>query len=126
MEITNGHPWQNSSQNSVFWRGAKCHCQVAEFLLHKCKKLLKLCLEHQKHYAITRKEHFSFLALTSCQDIATVTYPCRSSRSSQISVCAPAKKARTGLSRSVLLLCICFGRKSTACGKGRGEYTGYK
>jgi hypothetical protein len=22
MEITNGQPWQNSSQNSVFWRAA--------------------------------------------------------------------------------------------------------
>jgi hypothetical protein len=36
MEITNGQPWQNSSQNSVFWRGAECHCQVAEFLLKNC------------------------------------------------------------------------------------------
>jgi len=25
MEITNGQTWQNSSQNSVFWRGAQCH-----------------------------------------------------------------------------------------------------
>jgi hypothetical protein len=50
--ITNGQPWQNSSQNSVFWRGAKCHCQVAEFLLHKCTKLLKVSQKHQKHYLI--------------------------------------------------------------------------
>ncbi len=30
MEIINGEP----CQNAVFWRAAKCHCQVAEFLLH--------------------------------------------------------------------------------------------
>ncbi len=34
MEITNGHPWQNS-------RGAECLCQVAEFLLHKFNKIIK-------------------------------------------------------------------------------------
>jgi hypothetical protein len=40
MEITNDNdqPLQNSRQNSVFWRGAECHCQVAEFLLHTNKK----------------------------------------------------------------------------------------
>jgi hypothetical protein len=37
MEITNGQPWQNSIQNSVFWRLAECHCQVAKFL-HKYKE----------------------------------------------------------------------------------------
>jgi hypothetical protein len=26
MEITNGQPLQNTSQNSVFWGGAECHC----------------------------------------------------------------------------------------------------
>jgi hypothetical protein len=45
MEITNGEPLQNS----VFWRGAECHCQEAEFLLHKYKKLLKVSLERQIH-----------------------------------------------------------------------------
>jgi hypothetical protein len=29
MEITNGQPWQNSSQNPLFLRGAECHCHVA-------------------------------------------------------------------------------------------------
>jgi hypothetical protein len=33
MEITNGQPWQKSSQNSEFWRGAECHCQVAALLV---------------------------------------------------------------------------------------------
>jgi hypothetical protein len=65
--ITNGLTWQNSSQNSVFWRRAECHCQVVEFL-HKHKKIIKSkftasnaslnCAE----YAIIKKEHFSFLA----------------------------------------------------------------
>ncbi len=41
MEITNGEPWQNSSQNSVFWRGAECQCQVAKFLLLKYKRMIK-------------------------------------------------------------------------------------
>jgi hypothetical protein len=41
MEITNGQPWHNSSQYSVSLRGAKCHCHVAEFLLHKCKNMIK-------------------------------------------------------------------------------------
>jgi hypothetical protein len=44
MEITNGQwpqPWQNSSQNSVFWRGAKCYLLPAEFLLHYYKKIIK-------------------------------------------------------------------------------------
>ena len=41
MEITNGQTWQNSSQNSVLWRGVECHCQVAEYLLRKCKKIIK-------------------------------------------------------------------------------------
>jgi hypothetical protein len=41
MEITNGQPWQNSSQNSVFLKGAKCHFQVAEFLPHKYKRMIK-------------------------------------------------------------------------------------
>ncbi len=51
MEITNDQPWQKSSQNSVLWKGVKCHYQVAEFqfLLHKCKKLLKKRLELQIH-----------------------------------------------------------------------------
>jgi hypothetical protein len=31
MEITNGQPWQNS----VFWRGAECLCQEAEFSARK-------------------------------------------------------------------------------------------
>jgi hypothetical protein len=35
MEITNGQTWQSSRQNSVLWKGAKCHGQVDEFLLHK-------------------------------------------------------------------------------------------
>ncbi len=43
--------WKSSSQNSVLLRGAKCHCQVAEFLLHKYKKnLFKVSLELQIHY----------------------------------------------------------------------------
>jgi hypothetical protein len=39
--VFNGQTWQSSSQNSVLRRGAKCHYQVAEFLLHKYKKLAK-------------------------------------------------------------------------------------
>jgi hypothetical protein len=34
MEITNGQSWLNSSQNSMLWREAESHGQVAEFLLH--------------------------------------------------------------------------------------------
>jgi hypothetical protein len=42
MEITKGQPWRNSSQSSVFWRGAEYHCKIAEFfLLHKYKKIIK-------------------------------------------------------------------------------------
>jgi hypothetical protein len=41
MEITNGQPWQNSDQNSVLRRGVEFHCQVAEFLLHKYKIMIK-------------------------------------------------------------------------------------
>jgi hypothetical protein len=37
MEIPNGQKWQNS----VLWRRAKYHGQVAEFLLHKYKKVNK-------------------------------------------------------------------------------------
>jgi hypothetical protein len=61
-------PWQNSSQNSVFLRGADCHCYVAEFLLNKCKKMIKskfrasYTLLNSAEYAITRKESFSSLA----------------------------------------------------------------
>jgi hypothetical protein len=40
IEITNGQPWQNSSQTSVFWRGTECHCQVSEFLLHNYRKMI--------------------------------------------------------------------------------------
>jgi hypothetical protein len=47
MEIANGQPWQNSSQN---WRGAECHCQVNDFLLHKINEWLKVSLELQIHY----------------------------------------------------------------------------
>jgi hypothetical protein len=106
MKITNGQPWQNSSQNSVFWRGAKCHCQVAEFLLHKCKKLLKvrssiknIMPQQGKSILVSLPKH---LARTQQHNIP------RSSLSSQISVCAPAKRARTGLFllRSVLLLSV--------------------
>jgi hypothetical protein len=68
MEITNGQPWQNSSQNSVFWRGTECHCQAAEFLLPKYKIMIKSkfrasnTLLNSAEHAKTRKEHFSFLA----------------------------------------------------------------
>jgi hypothetical protein len=60
--------WQNSSQNSLFRRGAECHCQVAEFLLHKYKQMVESkfrasnTLFNSAQYAITRKEHFSFLS----------------------------------------------------------------
>jgi hypothetical protein len=53
----------------------------AEFLLHMCKKVNNVkftasnTLLNSAEYAIKRKEHFSFLAETSCQDTATVTYP---------------------------------------------------
>ncbi len=40
MEIINDQPLQNSRQSSVFWRGAECHFHVAEFLLHKNKKMI--------------------------------------------------------------------------------------
>jgi hypothetical protein len=26
MQFTNGQPLRNTSQNSVFWSGAECHC----------------------------------------------------------------------------------------------------
>ncbi len=39
MEITNGQPWQNSSQTSVYWKGTERHCQAAEFLLHNYRKM---------------------------------------------------------------------------------------
>jgi hypothetical protein len=51
------------SQNSVFLRGAECHCRVAEFLLHKYKRMIKRkfrssnTLLNSTEYAITRKEH---------------------------------------------------------------------
>jgi hypothetical protein len=32
MEIINGGP----CQNSVLWRAAECHCQVADFMLNIC------------------------------------------------------------------------------------------
>ncbi len=41
MVITKGQPWQNSSQNSAFMRVAECHCQIAEFLLYKYKRMIK-------------------------------------------------------------------------------------
>ncbi len=68
MEITNGQPWQNSIHNSLFWRGAERHCQVAEILLHKYKRSIKSkftpsnALLKSAEYSITRKENFSFLA----------------------------------------------------------------
>jgi hypothetical protein len=68
MEIINGQPWQNSSQNSVFWSGAEFHCKVAEFLLHKYKRMIKSkfntsnALLNSTECAIRRKEHFIFLA----------------------------------------------------------------
>jgi hypothetical protein len=67
MEIANGQPWQNSGQNSVFLRGSECHWWIVEFLLHKCKRMIKSkfrasnTLLSSAEYAITRKEHFSFL-----------------------------------------------------------------
>jgi hypothetical protein len=67
MEITNGQPWQISSQNSVFWRGAECHCQVPEFLLNKHKIMIKSkfralnAVLNGAEYAIIGKEDFSFL-----------------------------------------------------------------
>ncbi len=58
------------SQNSVFLRGAECHFRVAEFLLHNYKRMIKrkfrssntLLSSAEYMYAITRKEHLSFLA----------------------------------------------------------------
>jgi hypothetical protein len=56
------------SQNYVFLRGAKFHWQVAEFLLHKDKRMIKSKFRasntflNSTEYAITRKEYFSFLA----------------------------------------------------------------
>ncbi len=66
MEIINGQPWQNSNKNSVFWRGAECHCQVAEFLLHKYKVIKSKfsasnTLLNSAEYAIAWKEHINFL-----------------------------------------------------------------
>jgi hypothetical protein len=46
----------------VFYRGDKCHCQVAEVLLHKYKEWLKVSAE----YAITRPEPFSCLSSSLC------------------------------------------------------------
>jgi hypothetical protein len=48
IEITNGQLWQtqNSSKNSVFLRGAECHCRVAEFLLHLPRPL---CRKKKSH-----------------------------------------------------------------------------
>jgi hypothetical protein len=68
LETTNGQPWQNFFQNYVFWRGAEFYWQVAEFLLHKYKIMIKSSfrasnsLLNSVECAITRKDHFSFLA----------------------------------------------------------------
>ncbi len=64
-EISNGQLWQNSSQSSVLWRGAKCHGQVSEFLLSKNKKIVSKfkasnTLFIKAEYAITRQECFRF------------------------------------------------------------------
>jgi hypothetical protein len=73
MEIPNGQPSQNSSQNSVLWRGAECHCQVTEFLPHKYKKIMKSKLKasntllNSAKNAVRRREHFCFHAETSGQ-----------------------------------------------------------
>ncbi len=68
MEITNGQKWQNSSQNSVLWRRAKCHSQEAELLLHKYKKVKKskfrasntllksILVSLRKHFARTQQQ----------------------------------------------------------------------
>jgi hypothetical protein len=67
---------------------------VAEFLENKFKIIIKSkftasnTLLNSAEYSITRKEHFSFLAQTSCQDTATVTY-----REAPSPVCAPTKRA---------------------------------
>ncbi len=63
IEITNDQPRQKSSQNSVFLRATECHCQVAEFLLHKCKRIIKSnfrasnTLLNIAEYAITMKDN---------------------------------------------------------------------
>jgi hypothetical protein len=68
-------------QEFDLWREAECYCQVAEFLLLKYKIISKSkfrasnTLLNSAEYATKRKVHFSFLAKTSCQDTATVTYP---------------------------------------------------
>ncbi len=79
---SNGQLWQNSSQNSVFWRGAKWHWQVAEFLLYIYKRMIKSkfgasnTLLNSAEYAITRKEHFSFLAFLPLSVLLLSTVSC--------------------------------------------------
>ncbi len=85
------------SQNSVFLRGAECHCRVAEFLLHKYKIMIKSkfrssnTLLNCAEYAITRKQHF-FPCLNILPGHRNCDVP-RSSLSSQISVYTSAKRA---------------------------------
>jgi hypothetical protein len=86
MEITNGQPLQNSIQYSVFPRRAECHCQVAEFQLHKYERMIKSkftdsnALLHSE-YAIIRKDKedqaMTFSSSLLSEQITTVCYyPC--------------------------------------------------
>jgi hypothetical protein len=105
MEITNGQPWQNSSQISVFWRGAKCHCQVAEFLQPKYKRMNDSKFRALNTLLNSAEYHYNFPCLHILPGHSIIDVP-RSSLFSQISVCAPAKRARPGpsLHLSFLLL----------------------
>ncbi len=96
------------NQNSVFWKGAKCHCHVADFLLHKYKKLLKVSSSFKyicKYRWICHKQGKSrlFPCLNILPGHSNSDVP-RSSLSSQILVCAPVQRARPELSLSYFSL----------------------
>ncbi len=52
METTNGQPWQNSSKNSVLWRGAEWHTEPDSWISAIHKKLLEISLKLQMYYLI--------------------------------------------------------------------------
>ncbi len=99
-------------QPELFWRGSKCHCQVAQFLLHKYKRMIKSKFRASNTLLTALNMPFQgknilvslrkYLARTQ-QQWRTRLIPLLYS---QISVGAPAKKTRPGLSlpQSVFLL----------------------
>jgi hypothetical protein len=59
MEITNGKAFQNS----VLWRAAKCHCQLADLQRHIFDRFkASNTLLNSTKYTIKRKEKISLLS----------------------------------------------------------------